>query len=141
MVTLQNELVKQGLPARTSTPEPGEGGLNVVPRNLLSANFVPGGKSVVHAAGSFGRGFLTAGDKLRDMIVPESLASVLGGWGGSAASNGKDEAVVRDTRYRTQLRGELDELLTASCPLCDSMVRGLDKAFVNEGDHGGSWGV
>jgi len=141
MVSLQTELVKQNPVERPNTPESSIGGINAIPRNLLSANFVPGGKTVVNAAGSFGRGVLTAGDRLRDLIVPESLASVVGGWSNAVGNNARDRPLNRDARHKAQLRDELDELLTASCPLCDSMVRGLDKPFVEEVERDDSWSI
>ncbi|KZT41330.1 hypothetical protein SISSUDRAFT_1042912 [Sistotremastrum suecicum HHB10207 ss-3] len=105
-------------------------------RSLLSANFVPNGRTVVNAAGTLGRGMLSAGDKLRDLIVPESLASVVGGWGGD-----KKTDHTKDSKRVVKLREELDDLLASSCPLCESAVLGLDKPFLAQGETDSSWQI
>ena len=38
-----------------------------------------------------------------------------------------------------KLREELDDLLASSCPLCESVVAGLDKPFIAPGDGDNSW--
>ena len=103
-------------------------------RGLLSSNFVPNGRMMVNAAGSFGRGFLTAGDRLRDLIVPESLATVVGSWTGVGGQLPRDKGA----RNIEKLRDELDQLLASSCPLCDSVIIAMDRPFVDaaEGDTG-----
>jgi len=37
------------------------------------------------------------------------------------------------------MKEELDELLASSCPLCESVVAGLDKPFVAVGEVDDSW--
>ena len=36
---------------------------------------------------------------------------------------------------------ELDDLLASTCPLCESVVFGLDKPFVKEGEVDTSWAL
>jgi hypothetical protein len=38
-----------------------------------------------------------------------------------------------------RLRAELEDVLASSCPLCESVVAGLDKPFVKEGELDTSW--
>ncbi|EDR15746.1 uncharacterized protein LACBIDRAFT_228107 [Laccaria bicolor S238N-H82] len=40
-----------------------------------------------------------------------------------------------------KLRAELDDLLASTCPLCESVVSGLDKPFVKEGEVDTSWAL
>ena len=93
--------------------------------------------------------FGVTGDRLRDLIVPDALANAIGGgvgrlsginmlWGAGGA--------VRDLDFRVdevgkaeKIRDELDELLAASCPLCEGVVVGLDKPFVALGEVDSSW--
>lgn len=81
------------------------------------------------------RNLVAAGTQLRELIIPESLASVVGGWGAS-----KQDAVEGlDADKIEKMREELDELLASSCPLCDSVIAGLDKPFIAEGEVDDSW--
>ncbi|TDL28590.1 DigA protein [Rickenella mellea] len=121
-------------------------------RTLLSAGFTAPLQNGTRAAGSLGRNILSAGDKLRDLIVPESLASVVsaGVWStgldrvgmgiiraGAAAGIGeKDKSKQMD-----KAREELDELLASVCPLCENVVVGLDRPFVKAGEEDLSWQI
>ncbi|KAG5220515.1 vacuolar protein sorting protein [Salix suchowensis] len=141
ILTLQNELIKvsqlggTGAPARQPTTQ----------RTLLSANFAT--TLVTHPlqnANSLGRNILSAGDKLRDLIIPDALASLVSapGWipvmgGGGDRRNGQET----DEGKKEKLRKELDDLLASSCPLCESVVAGLDKPFVKEGEVDESWAL
>lgn len=78
---------------------------------------------------------MAAGTQLRDMIIPESLASVVGVWG----TNKQDIVEGLDAEKIQKMREELDDLLASSCPLCDSVVAGLDKPFITEGEVDDSW--
>jgi hypothetical protein len=40
-----------------------------------------------------------------------------------------------------KLRAELDDVLASSCPLCESVVAGLDKPFVKPGELDTSWAL
>jgi hypothetical protein len=108
------------------------------PQNLLTAAFNPDGFSVVGAAGSFGRGVLSAGDRLREMIVPESLANLAGGWSGSA-TRGKQRLSKQQLSVHTRLQEELDDIIASSCPLCDSLVNDLEKDYVQLPSDVESW--
>jgi len=105
-------------------------------QKLLSTAFTPEG--IVGAAGSFGRGVLSAGDKLREMIVPESLANLAGGWSGS---NARDKQRLSKSQLSTQkrLQEELDEIIASSCPLCDGLVNDLEKEYVQLAGDVASW--
>jgi len=117
----------------------------VAQRTLLSANFGPivnplqnGAK----AANLLGRSVISAGDRLRDLIIPDALAAVvstpnwLPGMGGGKASG--NEKSIGEKKLET-MRVELDDLLSSSCPLCESVVAGLDKPFVMDGEVDTSW--
>lgn len=119
----------------------------VAQRTLLSANFANLAVPLVDgagAAGSLGRNILSAGDKLRDLIVPDALAAVISapvGWipgigGGRKAGTDKDVGKKTD-----KLRAEVYDMLAGSCPLCESVVAGLDKPFVKEGELDTSWAL
>lgn len=121
-------------------------------RTLLSAGFAAPLQNGTRAAGSLGRNILSAGDKLRDLIVPESIASVVsaGVWStgldrvgmgiiraGAAAGIGEKEK----SKKMDMAREELDELLASVCPLCETVVVGLDKPFVKAGEEDLSWQI
>jgi hypothetical protein len=119
----------------------------VAQRTLLSANFTNLANPLIdgtRAAGSLGRNILSAGDKLRDLIVPDALASVVSapvGWipgigGGRKAGTEKDGG-----KKAEKLRAELDDVLASNCPLCESVLAGLDKPFVKEGEVDTSWAL
>ena len=92
---------------------------------------------------------VAAGAGLRDLIIPESLATaitsninlninIVPGWG----AGGEEKAIKSTQRARERaekLKNELDELLAAECPLCQSVVVGLDKPFVLTGEVDHSW--
>lgn len=125
---------------------------NPAQRALLSANFsAPTQNGGSRSGGSLGRNIISAGDKLRDLIIPESLASVVSAgmwstgldrmgmgmlWGGGEKGEKGDW-----TRKAEKARDELDELLAGACPLCESVVAGLDKPFVKEGEEDESWAI
>lgn len=164
ILALQNELIRatHQLPPERSNISAPTAGLQAAPgsrnagqRALLSANFgVPVQNGNARGgAGTLGRGILSAGDKLRDLIIPESLASVVSGgmwstgldrmgmgmgmlWGGGERQEKDDK-----TRRVEKAREELDELLAGACPLCESVVTGLDRPFVKEGEEDDSWQI
>jgi vacuolar protein sorting-associated protein 18 len=115
-------------------------------RTLLSANFANLANPLqngTRAANSLGRNILSAGDRLRDLIIPDALASVvsaptwipgMGAGGGRRAGNERDGQKKAET-----LRAELDDVLASNCPLCENVVAGLDKPFVKEGELDTSW--
>ncbi|KAG2023080.1 DigA protein [Coprinopsis cinerea AmutBmut pab1-1] len=149
IIALQNQLVKDGggqskKPTLNSSdigrPQP------ATQRTLLSANFGPivnplqnGAK----AANLIGRGVISAGDRLRDLIVPDALATLVSaptwipGMGGAGTRPvGQDRLVGQRAE---KLRAELDDLLSSNCPLCESVIVGLDKPFIKEGEVDTSW--
>ena len=95
------------------------------------------------AANSLGRNILSAGDRLRDLIVPDALASVVTapvGWIPGIGSAGKRSA-ENVTERLEKLRKELEDVLAGSCPLCESVTASLDKPFVKEGEVDTSWTI
>lgn len=114
-------------------------------RNLLSTNFGPIANPLqngARAANLLGRSVISAGDRLRDLIIPDALAALvtapnwLPGMGGGNRPTGNEK--IGDKKLES-LRAELDEVLSGSCPLCESVVVGLDKPFVKEGEGETSW--
>ncbi|KAI0721331.1 Pep3/Vps18/deep orange family-domain-containing protein [Cerioporus squamosus] len=115
-------------------------------RTLLSANFgVPSGIATGARGGAnaFGRSVLSAGDRLRDLIIPESLANLVtapAGWiPGIGFGGAKRDASEKDAEKAERMRRELEDVLAATCPLCESVVAGLDKPFVQPGEVDASW--
>lgn len=106
------------------------------------------GRAVVAPAVASKNVFAAAGAGLRDLIIPESLATAITSninlnlnivtWGGS--NEEKEIKSAERARERAEkLKDELDELLAAACPLCESVVVGLDKPFVLPGEVDHSW--
>lgn len=53
---------------------------------------------------------------------------------------GKKGGVDRDLGQKAEkLRTELEDILASSCPLCESVVVGLDRPFVKESEMDASW--
>lgn len=110
-------------------------------RALLSAGF--NAQNGTRAANSLGRNLLSAGDKLRDLIVPDALASVVTapvGWIPGMGGTGKRNAENVPEKIE-KLRKELEDVLAGSCPLCESVTVGLDKPFIKEGEIDNSWAI
>ncbi|KAJ7071163.1 Pep3/Vps18/deep orange family-domain-containing protein [Mycena amicta] len=138
ILALQNELVKGTAvpPSLNGTPISGVPPRQpVTQRTLLSANFVV--NPLQTGTRAIGRNLLSAGDKLRDLIVPDAIAAAvsapawipgMGGGKKGAESDGNKKAKTE------RLRAELEEMLASNCPLCESVVAGLDKPFVKEGE-------
>jgi hypothetical protein len=114
-------------------------------RTLLSSNFgsiVNPLQNGAKAANLLSRSVISAGDRLRDLIIPDALAALVStpNWlpgMGSTKANGK-EKTVSEKKVDT-MRIELEELLSSNCPLCENVVAGLDKPFVAEGEIDTSW--
>ena len=159
---MQAELTKEA-PSSVTTKNLTGGGVKLAPasstgtsrqpasqRTLLSANFgnIAGLaanplKGSAQAANVLGRSVITAGDRLRDLIVPDALVSIVSnptwipGMGG-----GKKGGVDRDLGQEGEkLRMELEDVLASNCPLCEGVVAGLDKPFVKAGEIDGSWAL
>lgn len=114
-------------------------------RTLLSANFGNLATPLIdgaRAAGSLGRNVISAGDRLRDLIVPDALASVVSAPVGWIPGMGKKQGADKDEGKKIEkLRAELEEVLASSCPLCESVVAGLDRPFVKDGELDTSWAL
>jgi vacuolar protein sorting-associated protein 18 len=121
-------------------------------RTLLSSNFGPIVNPIVNplqngvqAATLIGRGVVSAGDRLRDLIVPDALAQLVSaptwipGMGGAGAKPTVHEKL--GGARAEKLRAELDDLLASNCPLCESVVVGLDKPFIKEDEVDTSWAL
>lgn len=86
---------------------------------------------------SLGRNMFVAADRLRDMIVPDALANAIAlpsfPWTGGVANAKKDGKVLGEAEKSRleKVKETLDELLASSCPLCESVLSGLDKPFVD----------
>lgn len=113
-------------------------------RTLLSSNFANPIPNGARAANVVGRNILSAGDKLRELIVPDTLVTLVTapvGWipgiglGGSKR-NGADPELGKKAE---KLRAELENVLASNCPLCESVVAGLDKPFIESGEVDTSW--
>ncbi|TRM66423.1 Pep3/Vps18/deep orange family-domain-containing protein [Schizophyllum amplum] len=142
MLALQNELIK-GTPALAASRERSQ----TAPRALLSSNFANAVPNPARAANLLGRNILNAGDKLRDMIVPDALAAAvtapaawIPGMGGAGTGKKRSGADKTDENAK-KARAELEELLASNCPLCESVVVGLDKGFIKEGELDTSWAL
>ena len=110
-------------------------------RTLLSSNFANPIPNGARAANVVGRNILSAGDKLRELIVPDTLVALVTapvGWIpgiglGGGRQNGSDPVLAE------KLRIELENVLASNCPLCESVVAGLDKPFIGSGEVDTSW--
>ena len=116
-------------------------------RTLLSSNFTSLTNPLqngTRAANLLGRNILSAGDRLRDLIIPDALAAVVStptwipGIGGGARRGGVESD---DGQKVEKLKADLDEVLAGSCPLCESVIVGLDKPFVREGEADTTWAL
>ncbi|CCO26653.1 Vacuolar protein sorting-associated protein 18 homolog [Rhizoctonia solani AG-1 IB] len=169
IVTLQTELVKltasqqpNGQPV-ISAPVASVPGANPqasrastqAQRTLLSSAFAAGSVNggitralnPLTAAVTMGSVMVTASDRLRDLIVPDALATAIGVWGdrgraiGGAIVN-HDHTNEGEAGSRMEsLRAELDKVLASSCPLCDCVVSGIDKPFIKQGEIDTSWAI
>ncbi|KAJ3516463.1 hypothetical protein NLJ89_g1114 [Agrocybe chaxingu] len=152
IVTLQTELLKDARnrgqvskPTLVISSPPG-GRHPTTQRTLLSSNFGPivnplqnGAK----AANLLGRSVISAGDRLRDLIIPDALAALvtapnwLPGMGGNNRTTGYEQTIGE--KKLESMRTELEQVLSSNCPLCESVVAGLDKPFVMDGEVDTSW--
>ena len=118
-------------------------------RALLSSNFGSGNGTAAAAAGvtagsrGLGRGILSAGDRLRDLISPDARAGLVtapAGWiPGIGGGGAKRDVGEKDAEKAERVRRELEDVLAAQCPMCESVVAGLDKPFVQPSEVDASW--
>ncbi|KAG8219704.1 Pep3/Vps18/deep orange family-domain-containing protein [Butyriboletus roseoflavus] len=146
ILILQTELIKDvqttGLGDHPVTTSSNDVRQPTRQRTLLSANFASPLQNGTKAAGSLGRNILSAGDRLRDLILPDALASVVSapGWIPGIGTSGGQKGPNKDAEKQAEkLRAELDDVLASSCPLCESVIAGLDKPFVNDGEVDMTW--
>lgn len=122
-------------------------------RTLLSSHFSSGTPKRIENASSAtdflmavpGRKTLAAaGDRLRELIVPDALAqavSVVGaGVGVGGGSRKKKRGPEEEVRLEV-VRKELDELIAAVCPLCEGSVAAIDRPFVRDDEDVSDWAV
>jgi hypothetical protein len=121
-------------------------------RTLLSSHFQPGTPKRGDPAASAGflgtvpgrQTLVAAGDRLRDLIVPDALAqavSVVGAGVGVGGGPKKKKRDPEDGACLEVLRQELDELIAAVCPLCEGSVAAIDKPFVREDENVSDWAI
>lgn len=148
---LQEELISKPDPssrALLSSSFPSQSGSNT-PRK---PNAGTGSTATDLLLGVTGRNkLLAAGDRLRELIIPDVLAqavTVVGqgvgvSVGPSSSSASRKKNSKRDTASEERAlkaKAELDKIVAAVCPLCEGSVVGLDKPFVIEGQ-GRDWEV
>lgn len=127
------------LSSQFATQQPANGR----PTSLIT-NPMGGLLAVSMAPVALGRNMFVAADRLRDMIVPDALANAIAlpslPWtgGGTGEKKGGKKNTEGDEEKGEKVRETLDELLASSCPLCESVVAGLDKPFV-ESDEEDTW--
>ncbi|KAK4687400.1 vacuolar protein sorting-associated protein 18, partial [Tremellales sp. Uapishka_1] len=150
---LQNELVARssessGRPLLSSNFSAGTG-TNTPRREKEDSRDAPitsGSAATDFLLGVTGRNKLVAaGDRLRELIVPDALAqaiSVVGAGVGVGSGIGKKSTKKERAREdQEELRKELDDLVAGACPLCEGSVMGIDKPFIKEGEDEGDWAV
>ncbi|KAG5718797.1 Vacuolar protein sorting-associated protein 18 like protein [Termitomyces sp. T112] len=149
IITLQNKLTASKttsntqsivLPSQSSGPNPYQA------RALLSANFGTSPNPLQNgakAANLLGRGVLTAGDRLRDLIVPDALTALITtpAWMPGMGGSQRPVTGVDSSEKTEKLRAELEDVLASSCPLCESVVAGLDVPFVKDGEVDTTWAL
>ena len=152
---LQNELVTKPDPANrallSSTFTPSGSG-TATPRNARQQQPSTGSTATDLLLGVTGRNkLLAAGDKLRELIIPDALAQAIsvvgagvgvgsGGISGSASNGSRRKDGGLEGARAEELRKELDTIVAAVCPLCEGAVVSLDKGFVADGE-GADWEV
>jgi vacuolar protein sorting-associated protein 18 len=109
----------------------------------LSANFanpLPNGALATKAANLLGRNIISAGDRVRDLIIPDALAAIVSAPNWMPGRGGaRKQGTGMDGSKMEKLRAELDDVLASNCPLCESVVAGIDRPFVREGEVDTSW--
>lgn len=113
-------------------------------RTLLSQSLTAQTQNGHRQTNSIGRNLLSAGDRLRDLIVPDALVTVItspAGWIPGIGGAQKNALVESAAGKRLEkLRSELEDILASACPLCESVIAGLDKSFT-KGEPDTTWEV
>jgi vacuolar protein sorting-associated protein 18 len=138
LLTLQDEIVKGKVDRSEATlidsnPSSWQPGTQ---RTLLSQNLAAPTNGQ-RQTNSLGRNLLSAGDRLRDLIVPDALVTVItapAGWIPGIGGSQRNALTDSGTGKRIEkLRSELEDILASACPLCESVIVGLDKSFTKGG--------
>ena len=113
-------------------------------RTLLSQSPATQTQNGQRQTNAIGRNLLSAGDRLRDLIMPDALVTVItspAGWIPGMGGAQKNALVESETGKRLEkLRSELEDALASACPLCESVIVGLDKSFT-KGEPDTTWEV
>jgi hypothetical protein len=113
-------------------------------RTLVSQSLTSQTQNEQRQTNSIGRNLLSAGDRLRDLIIPDALVTVIAspaGWIPGIGGAQKNALVESATGKRLEkLRSELEDILASACPLCESVIAGLDKSFTT-GEPDTTWEV
>lgn len=83
---------------------------------------------------------MAAGDRLRELIIPDALAQVVTVSVGGRKTKSKKEKDQDGVRAEAA-RAELDELVAGCCPLCEGSVAALDRPFIADGEDLADWAV
>jgi vacuolar protein sorting-associated protein 18 len=77
--------------------------------------------------------------------MPDALVTVItspAGWIPGIGSGQRNVLAETDTGKRLEkLRSELEDVLASTCPLCESVIGGLDKPFIKAGESDTTWEV
>lgn len=106
----------------------------------LTVAQAPNGQRQTNA---IGRNLFSA-DRLRDLIMPDALVTAItapAGWIPGIGGAQRNALVESGTAKRLEkLRSELEDTLASACPLCESVIVGLDKSFT-KGESDTTWEV
>jgi hypothetical protein len=140
LLSLQNEIVKGKAGSVDRTDTTSVDGITGTQRTLLSQNLAAQNGQT----NSLGRNLLSAGDRLRDLIIPDALVTVItspAGWIPGIGGAQRSALVETGAGKRLEnLRSELEDILASACPLCESVIVGLDKSFT-KGEPDTTWEV
>ncbi|KAI0002078.1 Pep3/Vps18/deep orange family-domain-containing protein [Russula vinacea] len=146
LLLLQDEIVKgkadRGdaiqMDGNAATWQPG------TQRPLISQNLAAQTQNGQRQSNAIGRNLLSAGDRLRDLIMPDALVTVItspAGWIPGIGGAQRNALVESGAGKRLEkLRSELEDTLASACPLCESVIVGLDKSFT-KGEPDTTWEV
>jgi len=142
LLTLQNEIVKgkATLVDRSDDILIDNGAVirySGIQKGPNFANFAFAPPDGQRQTNSIGRNILSAGDRLRDLIMPDALVAVItspAGWIPGIGGGQRNVLAETDTGKRLKkLRSELEDILASACPLCESVIAGLEKPFTKAG--------
>ncbi|KAG6851223.1 hypothetical protein H0H93_015233 [Arthromyces matolae] len=140
IISLQNQLTIPSSNVQLALPPALNPAQQV--RGLLSANFGAIPNPLQNGASLLGKGVLTAGDRLRDLIMPDAIASLITAPAWMPEINEQAHISGPDFNEKTEkLRAQLEDILAGSCPLCESVIAGLDTPFVKDGEVDTTWAL